>query len=73
MDNVQAEGFIGRPLDECFSGNWFLNLADARDIVEAWRQDYNCVRPHSSPGGIVRRAYTQTTTALQFALVSTVG
>jgi len=28
--------------------NWFLNLEDAREKVEEWREDYNTERPHSS-------------------------
>jgi transposase InsO family protein len=28
----------------------FLTLADARDKLEHWRQDYNRVRPHSAFG-----------------------
>src|SRR5262249_42024086 len=27
-----------------------LTLADARRIIEAWRQDYNTARPHSALG-----------------------
>jgi putative transposase len=29
-----------------------VTLADARRIIEAWRQDYNAVRPHSSLGNL---------------------
>lgn len=28
--------------------SWFLNLADARRKIEAWRKAYNGERPHSS-------------------------
>lgn len=28
--------------------HWFESLYEAREVVEAWRQDYNHVRPHSS-------------------------
>ena len=28
----------------------FLTLADAREKMEAWRRDYNEVRPHSAIG-----------------------
>ena len=31
---------------------WFLSLADARRIIEAWRPDYNTVRPHSALGDL---------------------
>jgi transposase InsO family protein len=34
--------------DECLNENWFLDLADARQIIEAWRPDYNSSRPHSA-------------------------
>jgi putative transposase len=30
--------------------NWFVNLDDARTKIEAWRIDYNTVRPHSALG-----------------------
>jgi len=30
--------------------HWFLSLADARAKIEAWRQDYNESRPHTSLG-----------------------
>ena len=36
--------------DECLNEHWFLGLADARQIVEEWRQDYNAERPHSALG-----------------------
>jgi len=29
---------------------WFKGLDDARQTIEAWRQHYNDVRPHSSLG-----------------------
>ena len=47
-DNAFIESFNGRLRAECLNQNWFLSLADARDKIEAWRQDYNHVRPHSS-------------------------
>jgi putative transposase len=30
--------------------NWFRNLWEAREKVEAWRREYNEARPHSSLG-----------------------
>ena len=35
---------------EALKEPWFLSLADARRIIDAWRQDYNTVRPHSAVG-----------------------
>ena len=49
-DNAFAESFNGRVRAECLNANWFLSLADARHKCEAWRHDYNNVRPHSSLG-----------------------
>ncbi|QDS99567.1 Integrase core domain protein [Adhaeretor mobilis] len=50
-DNAFIESFNGRVRQECLNQHWFLNLADAIKKVEAWRIDYNQVRPHSSLGG----------------------
>jgi putative transposase len=48
MQNGHVESFNGRLRDECLNANWFATLADARTKIEAWRQDYNEQRPHSS-------------------------
>lgn len=50
VQNAHCESFHGRLRDECLNESWFLSLADARQIVEAWRQDYNAERPHSALG-----------------------
>ncbi len=50
VQNAHAESFNGRLRDECLHQHWFLGLADARRIIEAWRQDYNQHRPHSAIG-----------------------
>ena len=50
VENAFIESFHGRFRDECLDRHWFLSLADARQIVEAWRGDYNRARPHSSLG-----------------------
>jgi putative transposase len=51
MENAYIESFNGRFRDECLNTNWFLSLKHAREVVEAWRRDYNEVRPHSSLKG----------------------
>jgi len=48
--NAYSESFNGRLRDECLNEHWFPNLATARAVIEAWRQDYNQERPHSSLG-----------------------
>jgi putative transposase len=50
VQNAHIESFHGRFREECLNEAWFLTLADARRIIEAWRQDYNTVRPHSALG-----------------------
>lgn len=47
-DNATIESFNARFRQECLNAHWFLSLDDARNKIEAWRQDYNGVRPHSS-------------------------
>lgn len=50
IQNAVCESFNGRFRDECLNEHWFLGVADARRIVEAWRHDYNHQRPHSALG-----------------------
>ena len=47
-NNPYIESFNGKFLDECLSVNWFLDLGDARQKIEAWRREYNEIRPHYS-------------------------
>ena len=49
-DNAFIESFNGSFRAECLNASWFLSLEDARSRCEAWRIDYNEVRPHSSIG-----------------------
>lgn len=48
IDNADVESFNGKFRDECLNQNWFISMQDARNKIEAWRIDYNTVRPHSS-------------------------
>ena len=48
MQNPHSESFNGRFRDEFLNANWFVNLPDTRTKTEAWRNDYNDERPHSS-------------------------
>ena len=52
MQNAFIESFNGRLRDECLNEHLFNGLASARRIIEAWRQDYNRDRPHTSLGGL---------------------
>ena len=66
MQNAFVESFNGRLRDECLNEHVFTTLAEARRIVEAWRIDYNTIRPHGRLGrlppavfGATRRAQEQ--------------
>ena len=51
IENAYVESFNGKFRDECLNEHWFVSLVDAKAAIEAWRVDYNTVRPHSSLGG----------------------
>jgi putative transposase len=58
-DNAFIESFNGRLRQECLNTNWFLSLDDAREKIEAWRQDYNERRPHGSLGNLAPSEFRQ--------------
>jgi putative transposase len=47
-DNPYIESFNGRLREECLNQHWFESLEEARQLLEAWRIEYNTERPHSS-------------------------
>ena len=49
-DNGHIESFNGTFRDECLNTHWFTTLGDAREIIEAWRREYNESRPHRALG-----------------------
>jgi len=49
-ENGYVESFSGKLRDECLNQHWFLSLDEARAVTEAWREDYNRVRPHGALG-----------------------
>jgi putative transposase len=49
-ENGYCESFNSKLRDELLNGEIFYTLAEARIIIESWRQHYNEVRPHSSLG-----------------------
>ena len=58
--NAYVESFNGKVRDECLNEHWFTTLEEARCLIEAWRQDYNTVRPHSSLGDRTPTEFAQT-------------
>lgn len=57
--NAYIESFNGRLRDECLNEHWFLNLAHARTLIEAWRREYNEERPKKVIGGLTPAAYAR--------------
>ena len=51
MQNGYLESFNGKFRDECLNIHWFRSLADARQIITAWKEEYTTERPHSALGG----------------------
>jgi putative transposase len=59
MENAFVESFNGRFRDECLNEHWFLNMQDARNRIELWRNEYNTERPHSSLGMCTPEEFAQ--------------
>ena len=56
-ENTYIDSFNGKFRDECLNEHWFISMADARRIIEAWRIEYNTERPHSSLGYVTPEEY----------------
>ena len=52
VENAYIESFNGKFRDECLNEHWFVSVADAQAVIEAWRLDYNDVRPHTALSGL---------------------
>ena len=57
MQNGFVESFNGRMRDECLNEHLFDNLRHARNLVAAWRIDFNHHRPHSGLAGMTPAKY----------------
>ena len=55
--NAFIESFNGKFREECLNESWFNTLEEAREIIEAWRNNYNGFRPHSSLGRLTPLAF----------------
>ena len=47
-DNAFVESFNGTFRSECLNTHWFMDLKEARQLIETWRREYNDSRPHAS-------------------------
>jgi putative transposase len=59
VQNAFIESFSSRLRDECLNEHVFVSLNEAREIIEAWRHDYNHQRPHSSLGALTPIEFAQ--------------
>lgn len=57
VQNAFIEAFISKLRDECLNEHVFRDLTEARQIIAAWRHDYNWFRPHSSLGALTPREF----------------
>jgi putative transposase len=57
MQNGLVESFNGRLRAECLNEHVFASLAEARALIEAWRIDYNTIRPHGRLGRLPPALY----------------
>ena len=49
-DNAYVESFNGTLRAECLDAHWFATLAEAKQVIETWRREYNESRPHRALG-----------------------
>jgi putative transposase len=68
MHNGSLESFNGKFRDECLNRHGFRSLADAREIIEDWRESYKTERPHSALAG-----KTPAPCLADYATMATVG
>jgi len=47
QQNAYVKSFNGKFRDECLNEHWFISLRHARQVIEAWRREYNEEWPHS--------------------------
>jgi putative transposase len=61
IENAYIESFNGKFRDECLNEHWFVSVAEAEAVIEAWRVGYDTVRPHASLGQLTPAAYAAAT------------
>ena len=59
QQNGFIESFNGKLRDECLNETLFTALADAKETLKEWRDDYNQQRPHSSLGNLTPQEFAK--------------
>lgn len=59
QQNAFVESFNGRLRDELLNETLFTSLDHAREVLAAWKDDYNTVRPHSAIGNMPPALYAK--------------
>jgi putative transposase len=67
QQNGFIESFNGKLRDECLNETLFTALADAKETLKEWREDYNQQRPHSSLGNLTPQEFTEKKTLEKLA------
>ncbi|SFD81875.1 Integrase core domain-containing protein [Tritonibacter multivorans] len=57
MQNAFVESFNGSFRDELLNETLFSSLAEAREKITEWKDDYNRNRPHSSLGNLTPQEF----------------
>lgn len=58
-ENAYVESFNGKCRDDRLNEHWFVTIAQARRVIEAWRIEYNTERMHSSLGYLTPEEYAK--------------
>lgn len=69
-DNAYIESFNGSLRMECLNLHWFTSIEDAQRKIEAWRNEYNNLRPHSSIDNQTPTEFSRENRHTEISLVS---
>lgn len=59
IQNAHVESFNGKVRDEFLNEHWFTSLREAQILADAFRVDFNTVRPHSSLKNLTPEEFVQ--------------
>jgi len=59
QQNGFIESFNGKLRDECLNETLFSSLAEAKETLKEWKNDYNRHRPHSSLGNLTPQEFAE--------------